>query len=95
MARKRFSYGKFEKDRKKATELSKSGFRLDTLSDDLHRTAGAIKKVVKNSYNLSDAEFARLRDRAQFCDKRSACEWCTLPVIKRTMPECKVCYDNT
>ena len=95
MVRKRFSYEKFEKDREKATKLSKSGFRLDTLSDDLHRNIEARKKVVKNSYDLSDVELARLRDKAQFCGKRSACEWCTLPVIKRTMPECKVCYDNT
>lgn len=94
-ARKRFSYKKFEEDRNKATELSKSGFRLDTLSDDLHRTIEARKKVIKNSYDLSDVDFARLREKAQLCIMRSACEWCVLPVIKRTMPECKICYNNT
>ena len=95
MERKRFSQKKFEKDRDKATKLSKSGFRLDTLSDDLHLTIEARKRVAVNSYNLSDKELAMLRERAQFCGDKSALDWCTLHVVKRTKPECKVCENNT
>lgn len=95
MGRKRFSYKRFENDRDKATKLSKSGFRLDTLSDDLHLTIEARKRVAANSYNLSGKEFAMLRELAQFCESKSALDWCTLHVVERTKPECKVCENNT
>lgn len=95
MERKRFSYKKFEKDRDKATELSKNGLRLDTLSDDLHLTIEARKRVAANSYNLSDKELMRLHERAQFCGDKSALDWCILHITKRIKPECKVCLNNT
>jgi len=93
--RKKFSYKKFEDDRDKATKLSKSGFRLDTLSDDLHRTVKAIQKVRDNVEFMSNDEYCKLEELAKSCDKKSACEWCTLHVTKRIKLECKVCLNNT
>ena len=95
MGRKKFSYKKFEKDRDKATELSKSGFRLDTLTDDLCRVVEARKRAVKNAYILSDKDFVVLRERAQMCKAKSACGWCIFPVVNKTKPECKICDNNT
>ena len=95
MERKKFSYKKFEKDRDKATKLSKSGFRLDTLSDDLHRTVKAIQKVRDNIEGMSNEEYMKLEELSISCGDKSALDWCTLHIIKRVKPECKVCLGNT
>ena len=95
MERKKFSQKKFEKDRDKATKLSKSGFRLDTLSDELHRTVKAIQKVRDNIEGMSNEEYMKLEKLSISCGDKSALDWCTFHIIKRVKPECKVCLGNT
>jgi hypothetical protein len=94
-SRKKFSFDKFEKDRDKATKLSKSGFRLDTLSDDIYRTITAIQNVAHNAEKLNSEEYEKLDNKSKNCGDMSVLKWCTLPLVNRIRPECKVCMGNS
>lgn len=93
MTRQRFSLDKYEKDRKKCYEMSKSGINLGQLSKTEDRIMS--KKIGSFRQRLFGPEEVRmLMSDTDKCKKKSVLDLCTLPIKDRNMDMCRYCDVN-
>jgi len=93
MSRQKFSMKKYEKDRRRCYEMSKSGVNLDQLSKTEDRILSKRINTLHERLRGS-ADIQRLAGDADECGKKSTLGLYALPVKDRGMDMCKYCDIN-
>ena len=89
----KFSKKKYEKDRAKCYEMSKSGINLGDLSNTEERISSQrIKTVIKTLGGDKDAQ--TLPDVSWVCSRKNALGTCTLHIKDRKDKKCEYCEVN-
>lgn len=95
--RQKFSLKKYNKDRTKCYELSKSGINFGMLENTEERISSKrIKTVVIQIQSAEDKRLTiqRLKDEAEHCIRKDVLGLCTLPTKDRKGEICKYCEVN-
>jgi len=89
----KFSKKRYEKDRAKCYEMSKSGINLGDLSNTEERISSQrIKTVIKTLGGDKDAQI--LPDVSWVCSRKNALGTCTLHIKDRKDKKCEYCEVN-
>ena len=89
----KFNKKKYEKDRAKCYEMSKSGINLGSLSQTEERISSKrIKTVIKTLDGDKDAQ--KLSDISWICGRKDALGMCTLHIKDRKDKKCEYCEVN-
>lgn len=93
MGARKFSVKKYQKDKEKCYELSKSGINLETLSKTEDRiSTQRIKSHIKAIGGSAESQISCIE--ADSCNKKDALGLCTLPFKDRKDNKCEYCEVN-
>lgn len=89
----KFSKKRYDKDRAKCYEMSKSGINLGSLSKTEERISSQrIKTVIKTLGGSTEARI--LPDAAEKCGRKDTLGMCTLHIKDRKDKKCEYCEVN-